>query len=144
LRKLIFLTTTLSLLLIAHTDSSSAKASTGTDLRQAYKPVAVMTNQGQTWMRARINNLAPTDQTRLVCVEAYRVGSKRQYHLGCTQLAFGAHLSGNWGVEFNAPVYWLKLAGTYRVVYNYQDAQGDWHNIKSMWLSNLDGRYRTW
>lgn len=84
------------------------------------------------------------DQTRLVCVEAFKTGSARKYHLGCTQLTFGAHLWGNWGVDFNAPLFWLKKVGTYRVVYTYQDANGGWHNIKSMWLSNLDGHYRVW
>lgn len=125
---------------MALASGKEAKAATNGTLKHAYKPYTVTKTRA---MRARIDNFAPA-QTRLVCVEAFNQANGAKTHLGCLSVPFASYNSdGAWAFEFDTPTYWL-APGNYRVAYTYQDDFGDWHQIKSVNQTVMDGSYRSW
>ena len=142
MNKIISLLTFLVVGVFAFALSGTPALASGTNgtLRHAYKPYVV----SSTWaMRARIDNFSTSPQSRLVCVEAFNQATGAKSHLGCLTLNLAAYNSMDaWAAEFDAPTYWLK-PGNYRVVYTYQAANGSWHRVKSIFLKQLDGMYRS-
>lgn len=102
----------------------------GNTLKHAYNPVTVPQTG---WTRARVNNMSNAHQDRLVCVEAWRQGTKN--HLGCLRLDLNpmgtANELGGWAKEFDAPTAWL-APGNYKVEYTYQGANGMWQPISTI------------
>lgn len=130
----------IGVVVFAFSGNSVSAASTNGTLRHAYKPFVVDSTRA---MRARIDNFSTSPQSRLVCVEAFNQATGAKSHLGCLTLDLAAYNSMEaWAVEFDAPTYWLK-PGSYRVVYTYQATDGSWHRIKSIFLQQLDGMYRS-
>lgn len=89
-------------------------------------------------VKARVNNWTPSTQTnRLVCVEAMQGNVKN--HQGCLRVDLSAMGTTNpadmWAREFNAPLRNLRV-GNYNIVYNSQDASGNWYQ-----LTNVSGQY---
>lgn len=115
---------------------NKVEASYHHDLRHAYQPTTIQSGDQKGWMKARVDNFAVVDQTRLVCVEAFNQATNRKTHLGCLSVSSGAN-------EFNAPTHWLR-PGWYRVVYTYQATNGSWHRILSTNLRIQDGWYRAY
>lgn len=139
MRKLLFALLFVFSLMLALPTTTFAEDGTGTTLRHSYRP---FTNTVNNAMRARVDNFTPTQQKRLVCVEAWNNASGARNHLGClwVDLAPMNSTVANWASEFEAPTYWLKR-GTYTVVYTYQDEMGNWNRIRSTTLQKLDGTY---
>ena len=107
--------------------------------RHAYQPRTVWGGSQAGWMQARVNNVAGSGESTLLCVEAF--GGNMKYHLGCLPVNWSDIQSGS--VEFNAPTVWLPT-GSYRVVYTYPDMYGRWHRIMSMNMQVMDGQYQAW
>ncbi len=127
----------------AQMDNTASMNQQGSTYRHAYKPQAVQQQPGMvnsTAMRARVDNFSNTEQHRLVCVEAWKGGSKT--HLGCLQAHTDAMGGQNWSYEFDTPQVSSLSSGTYQIAYSYQEADGSWHGVRSVNMTVQNGQYQ--